>query len=95
VGVFESVDQVFPPVVVLGQDYEGCEESVLDGYVQWGLLEVDESLGSVPAIRVIDGRESAVNPAGVCGRESERERCEGRRADSEGDWCMAVRKLGQ
>ena len=63
--------------------------------MQWCLLEVDESLGSGPAIRVIDGREATVNPASVYGRESERERCESWRTDSEGDWCMTVRNLRQ
>jgi len=33
VGLFESINKTFPPVFVLGEDYEGCEESVTGGYM--------------------------------------------------------------
>jgi hypothetical protein len=55
VGLFEPIDEAFPPVVVLREDYEGCEEPATGGQTQWDLLEVDESLDDVPAIVVIDG----------------------------------------
>ena len=50
VGLFESVDKTFPPVVVLGKDYKGREESLTDGQPEWKLLEVDEGLGGIPAV---------------------------------------------
>ena len=53
--------------------------------MQWNLLEVDESSGSVAAIGVIDGRETAVGPTSVEGRESERECRKSGRPDSEDD----------
>ena len=91
-GVFESFDEAIPPFVVLGEDYEGCEESVTGGYMQWNLLEIDENLGSVLAIGVIDGRETVVGPAGVECSESEGERRKSGGPNGEGDWCMMVRK---
>ena len=91
-GLFESVDKAIPPFVVLGEDYEGCEEFGAGGYMQWNLLEVDEGLGSVPAIWVVGGGEASVSPASVEGCESERKCCEGGRPDSEGNWFMVVRK---
>ena len=94
VGFSEPFYEEFPPIAILRQDYEGCEQPVAGGYLQWGLLEVDENFGSVPAIGVIDGRETVVNPSSIYGRESEGERCEGGGTDSEGDWCMMVRKVG-
>ena len=71
VSTFESIDKGFPPIVVLRKDYEGREESVVGGYMQRDLLEVDEGLGSLPAIGVIDGRETVVGPASVDGCEGE------------------------
>ena len=55
-------------------------------------MEVDESSDSVSAVGIIDGGEPIVGPASVDGGEGERERGEGRRSNSEGDWCMVVRK---
>jgi len=60
--------------------------------MQWNLLEVDEGLGSVPAIGVVDGGEASVGPASVEGREGERKSCEGGRPNSKGNWGMVVRK---
>ena len=90
--LFESINKTFPPVLVLGEDYEGCEESVTGGYMEWNLLEVDESPGSVGAIRVVDGRKTIAGPASVEGCESERKCCESWRSDSEDNWYMMVRK---
>ena len=91
--MFESVDEGFPPVVVFRKDYEGCQESVTGCYMKWGLLEVDESLGDILAVGVIDGREAIICPASVDGRKGKRKRCEGGRPNDQGDLCMTVRKV--
>jgi hypothetical protein len=52
VGLFESVDETFPPIVVLREDYEGREETVTGGQAEWNLLEVDESLDSILVVGV-------------------------------------------
>ena len=93
-GLFESVDEAFPPVVVLGQDYEGCEQPVTGGQTEWNLLEVDERPGSGPVVGVLDGRETVVCPASVDCCEGEREGCEGGRPNSEGDWWDDSEKIG-
>jgi len=52
--VFESVDETFPPIVVLREDYERREETVMGGQTEWNLLEVDKGLGSAPVVGVLD-----------------------------------------
>ena len=49
-----------PPLVV--EDYEGWESSATSVQAKW---EVDERLGSVPVVEVLDAREGVVHPAGV------------------------------
>ena len=92
--MFEPIDEAFPPVVILREDNEGCEQPVTSSQTQWDLLEVDEGLDSVPAIGVIYGRETIVGPVSVGGREGEGERCEGGRSDGENDW-YGGKKMGK
>ena len=89
---FKSFDEETPPPVVLGKDYEGCEESATGGNTQRCLLEVDESLGGVPVIGVFDGRETIVDPTGIERCVSEGECCEGGGPNSQDDWSMMMRK---
>jgi hypothetical protein len=69
--LFESVDEMFPPVVVLGEDYEGCKQSVAGGETKGDLLEVDESLDGVLVVRILNARETVVCPTSVNCRECE------------------------
>jgi len=93
VGLSKPTGEAFPPVVVLGEGYEGCGESIMGGDMQWNLLEVDKCLGNLPVIGVVSGRETLVGPASVEGCESEGKCCEGGGPDSENDWCMVVRSI--
>jgi len=52
--VFKSFDETFPPIVILWEDYERCEETIAGGQSEWNLLKVDESLCSAPAVGVLD-----------------------------------------
>ena len=52
--MLESVDETFPPIIVLGEDYERREKAVAGGQTEWDLLEVDESLDGTPAVGVLD-----------------------------------------
>ena len=72
-GMFESVDDTFPPIVVLVEDYEGCEETVTCGETEWNLLKIDEGLGSVPVVGIGDGGETIVGPSSVNSGEGEGE----------------------
>ena len=95
VSLFKPVNETFPPVVILREDDERCEESTTGGQTQWDLLEVDEGLCSVLVVGVLDGGETVVGPASVDGCEGEGEGGESGGPDGEGDWCTEVRKMVQ
>lgn len=46
-------------------------------------MEVNESLDSIPAVGVLDGRETIIGPAGVERGKDKGERCESRRSNGE------------
>lgn len=94
-GLLEPVDDAFPPIVVLVEDYEGRERTFTGGQTEWNLLKVDESLDSVLVVGVADVRETVVGPSSVDCGEGERESGEGGRANGEDDWRIGVRNVGQ
>ena len=56
---FESVDEIFPPLFVLEEDYGLCEETVAGGQTEWNLLEIYKRLGSLQVVvRIFDDRET-------------------------------------
>ena len=91
---FESVDEIFPPLVVLEEDYGLREETVVGGQTEWNLLEVYKRLGSLLVVRIFDDREAIVGPASIDGIEDARECREGRKSYGEDGWKIAGKKFG-
>ena len=92
--MLEPFHEVFPPIVVLWENDEGCEQAITSGDVKWDLVEVNEGLESALVVGVLDAGEAIMGPTGVDSGEGKREGGKGWRPNSESDWWIVdVRKL--